>query len=128
MNLQQGINDSAYLLCLVIEYLQNFEAVYSMYQMNEGCKVFDLIGLDVPNHVPFYVGGETFGLAFQILNAVFAKSPLSGRIGFENSRIRLGFADRDQGDLGREASLKRTKSRGYFHANKVMPERSFGSM
>jgi hypothetical protein len=99
-----------------------------MHQVNEGGKVLNLVGLDVPNHVPLDVSGEAFGLSLHVLNAVFAKSPLARRIGFQNGGIGLGFADRYQGDLGREAGLKGGEARSYFHANKVMPERSFGSM
>ena len=68
--------------------------------------VFDLVGLQSPDHVPFDVVGQLFVFGEQLLRPILPEHALSGPIGFHDRFGRIGLRYGDQLDLCRKTLLQ----------------------
>src|SRR5690606_3303777 len=81
-NLQQAVDTAIVLLALLVDLLQQLEAVYAVYQRNERRDVFHLVALQVAYHVPLDVFRQLLVFFDQFLHDVFAEDALAGVVGF----------------------------------------------
>ena len=80
-DLEQNSNDPIILPGALIDLPEQFDAVHTVYQVDEGCNEFHLIGLQMPDHVPANVRRHLRLFLEQLLNLVLAKIALTRRIG-----------------------------------------------
>ena len=81
VDLQQYRNGSIYFFALLVDFQQEFEGIYAMNEVYKGSNVFDLVALQVPNHVPMGISRHFRLLGLNFLNLIFPKIANSCGIG-----------------------------------------------
>lgn len=84
MELEQAGNTAATLLRLTVDFGKQFGRIDRMNERHVGSDVLHLIGLQVANEMPGYVGRECCLLVAKLLHAAFAEVALTGSVGFGN--------------------------------------------
>lgn len=96
MDLKQNRNDSVDFFSRFVNFLQEFERVHTMNQVDKGSDVFDLVALQMSDHVPAGIGRQPGLLGLDFLDFIFPKVPDSRGIGLTKIFNGLRFAHCDQ--------------------------------
>src|SRR5260370_41931880 len=96
MRLQKTRHDATDLFALFMDLLHQSEAVNRMDQGDKRGNEFDLVALQMADHVPGYVLWKDFVFAGHFLNFVFAENTLSRLVCFQQFFRRVGLSDSDQ--------------------------------
>ena len=93
MDLKQHRNWPIDLLSLLVNFDQEFEGIHPMYEVNKWRDVFDLVALQMPNHVPTGIRRHLGLLGLNFLDFILPKIANSCGIGSLKVSQRFGFAD-----------------------------------
>ena len=93
MDFEQNVDYAAVADRLVVDYPDEPFAVGRMDQRDEGGDELYLVGLQVPDHVPFDVLGQRFVFCSQLLRPALAEDALSCGVSlFDEGRgVRFGY-------------------------------------
>src|SRR6056297_1562465 len=91
VKLKQNLEHPVSLLPFLIDHLQKLGFIHTMNKAYKRGDVFDFIGLQMPDHVPFNVLGELFIFIRQLLHPVFPEDFMTCLIGFHNRLHGLGL-------------------------------------
>ena len=113
MHLQQAVDDAASLARLLVDGGQQLGRVDAVNKVDVGRNVFDLVGLQVPDHVPADVLRQLGLLVGHLLHFVLAKVTQAGLVGFADIVGRVCLRHGYQLHAGRQLGFQFVDGFGY---------------
>ena len=108
MYLQQNLDRAAAFGGLALDGFGQTRAVHRMDQRDERRDIFDLVGLQVADHMPLDILGQRLVFFAQLLRTALAEDAVSRVVGFAYRLHGVGLRHGDQRDVfGQRAAHER---------------------
>ena len=106
VDLHEYAADDAGALRLAVDELEEAFGVDALNHGDFAYKLTHLVGLQMADEMPAYVGGELRDLRQKFLHAALAETALPGVVGLLHSLRRMKLGNRHQADPGRQLLMK----------------------
>ena len=126
VQLEQDVDRARVRHGALLEFVKQAIAVHRMHQVHERGDVFDLVGLQVTDEVPFDVGRQQGLFVAQLLGIILSEAPLPQVVQCLDLRHGPGLAHGDQLHVGRDGRLDLFIARSQFVAGEQLGRLVYG--